>query len=194
MKTSTKIFAVLALIVLIIGLVACGVNGESNTQVEQNQQDAGVGAIINNQPIPDLGGYSLQRQELIELYEAQNKTVPTWSYSLTMDGKIIELCPSYGYPIPGGTQLSNPQQIGAEIPQGLSAYETGVIGNPEPNGVYPPATSAGTYIMCTNQDGTISPMYFEPNDFTIPYRIHSDIQLQRVDNSTPSIVITAKGK
>jgi len=194
MNTNRKSFAliVLGLLVIALAIAGCGVN--SNTQLEQQQQNAGVKSIIDNQPVPDLGGYSFPRQVVIETYVALNKVVSTWSYSLTMDGKIIELCPSFGYPIPGGTQLTNPLQIAAQVPQGLSSFETGILANPEPNGLYPPATSAGTLVECVNTDGTVSPMYFEPDVFALPYRIHSDIQLTRVDNSAPSIVITPKSK
>ena len=190
-KFNWKVLSFILIAVLIFSLAACV--GTTVSQTEQNQQNSGVLAIVQNQPVPDLGGYSFPRQVVIETYEALNKTVSTWSYSMTIDGKIIELCPSFGYPIPGGTELTNPQQITAEHIDGLG-WENGVLSNPEPNGLYPPSTSAGTLVECVNSDGTVSPMYFEPDVFALPYRIHSDIQLTRVDNSTPSIVITPKTK
>ena len=61
--TKFIVFAVLAFL-----LVSCGDPGI--VQKEKAQQDAGVSAIITNQPVPDLGGYSFERNVVIQTYLA----------------------------------------------------------------------------------------------------------------------------
>jgi hypothetical protein len=159
-------------------LTAC----ETSTQMlEQGQQKRGVNAIITNQPVPDLGGYSFERQIVIETYLARNHTIATYAYMIAMDGKIIEICPSIGYPIPYSTQLTNPQ-----IALGNS-YQGSVITNPEPNGLYPPSDAAATLVQCVNLDGSVSPVYIEWYVLAFPYQIKADIKLQRIGDPSFSV-------
>ena len=178
-------------LLIFLGLVlcSCAPYRENTTTTETNQQDQGVSALLSNQPVPNLGGHSTVRQILIQLELAQNKVLNTYTYTMTIDGTIIYVCPSIGYPIPGGTQLTNPTRVSNG--GSLSGTGTGntTIGNPEPNGTYPPASSAGTYIMCVNPDGTISPEYWEPNMFSLPYKVKADKSLQPLDNTPPTISI-----
>lgn len=150
----------------------------SVAQVEQQQQVAGNLAIVQNQPAPDLGGYSFERQVLIETYLARNNTVATYAYMFTMDGKIVEICPSIGYPIPYSTQLTNPM---------VAQYGTNgnfTMPNAEPNSLYPPSDAAATLVQCVNPDGSVSPTYIEWYVLAFPYRIKSDYQLERIGEPT----------
>jgi hypothetical protein len=149
-------------------------------QTEKTQQGAGNLAIIQNQPIPDLGGYSFERQIVIETYLARNNTIATYAYMFSMDGKIIEICPSIGYPIPYSTQLTNPMRI--------ESYTTGAtIPNAEPNSLYPPSDAAATLVQCVNPDGSISPVYIEWYVLAFPYRIASHFQLERISKTSFSV-------
>jgi hypothetical protein len=166
----------------VLFLSACESQGtqQSNTNMrtEQLQQSNGIAAILANQPVPDLGGYSFEREILRKTYVARNSTISTFTYDITMEGKVIEICPSIGYPIPYSTELTNPDQI-------MTQY-TGnpVIANPEPNGLYPPASSAATLVQCVQPDGTVSPVYYEREVQAFPYRIKSDIQLTQIGDAS----------
>lgn len=169
-------------VVLMSGLAVLGCD-ETSTLVEREALEQGVSAIVQNQPVPDLGGYSLERQILIETYLARNRTVATYTYALTLEGKIIEICASIGYPIPYSTQLTNPERrvtTGVAIPQA------------EPNGLFPPASADATLVNCTNDDGSVTPTYWEPHVFAQPYRIRADIVLERISKATFSV--SPKGK
>lgn len=162
----------LTLVVLLISamLVSCM---ESVSQEERKQQTTANLAIVQNQPLPDLGGYSFERQIVIETYYARNNTIATYAYMISMDGKIIEICPSIGYPIPYSTQLSNPMKV---------EYQSSgaVIPNAEPNSLYPPSDAAATLVQCVNPDGSVSPVYIEWYVLAFPYQIASDVQLTRI--------------
>lgn len=187
-----KKFLVLLVVVSAL-LAACGNIQTNSANIEHTQQETGIKAIIQNQPVPDLGGWSFERHIVIQTYIARNKgTIATFSYLMTLDGKVIEICPSIGYPIPYSTQLTNPMQISENWQEGWYAHEAGVIGNPEPNGLYPPESAAATFVNCVNPDGSVTPTYFEQDVFALPYRIKSDIQITRVDDKTSFSVQTSK--
>jgi hypothetical protein len=171
-----KIFVIL---VLVFVLVACA---PSVNQIEREQQSLGNMAIVQNQPVPDLGGYSFERQIVIETYLARNNTISTFTYLFTFDGKIVEVCASIGYPIPYATQLTNPMKF---------EYSDGSpIPNAEPNSLYPPSSAAATLVQCVNSDGSVSPTYIEDNVMAFPYRIRSDFAFEKIGE--PSFTVQVK--
>jgi hypothetical protein len=172
-----KILFVLCILTVFV-LTSCA--GSDTSAIEQGQQKAAVNAIIQNQPIPDLGGYSFERQIVIETYLARNNTIATYAYMISMDGKIIEICPSIGYPIPYSTQLSNPERV--------DSYNYSItLPNAEPNGLYPPADAAATLVQCVNPDGSVSPTYIEWYVLAFPYQIKSDLKLERIGEPSFSV-------
>jgi hypothetical protein len=172
-----KILFVLSVLV-VFTLISCA---PDTSDIEQGQQASAINAIIQNQPIPDLGGYSFERQIVIETYLARNNTIATYAYMITMDGKIIEICPSIGYPIPYSTQLTNPMRT-------MNGYYQGsVVANAEPNGLYPPGDAAATLVQCVNPDGSVTPVYIEWYVLAFPYQIASDLQLQRIGDTSFSV-------
>lgn len=180
MKSRT-LFTTLAILLIALLFTACYPTSVSD--VEETQQESGNMAIVQNQPVPDLGGYSFERQIVIETYLARNRTIATYAYIMTFDGRFIEICPSIGYPIPYSTQMTNPQR---------GEYEKGTvitIPNAEPNSLYPPDNAAATLVQCVNPDGSVSPVYIEENVQAFPFRIVSDIQLERIGESSFSVPI-----
>lgn len=169
------------LFILLISFLLFGCEA-SQTDIEQAQQGDAVKSITQNQPIPDLGGYSFERQVVIETYLARNNTVSTYAYMITMDGKMLEICASIGYPIPYSTQLTNPQVLTWQ-----TTSINGVVANPEPNGLYPPDNAAATLVQCVNEDGSVSPVYIEWYVLAFPYRIKSDYQLERISEPSFSV-------
>jgi hypothetical protein len=170
---------VLVCVLLVSLLSSCG--PEPTNRLESRQQEAGVMSLIQNQPVPDLGGYSFERQIVIETYLARNRTISTYAYMFTMDGKVVEICPSIGYPIPYSTQLTAPERR----EPGLEA----VIPQSEPNGLYPPGDAAATLVQCVNKDGSVTPVYIEWYVLAFPYRIQSDLQLVKIGEPSFSVEV-----
>lgn len=175
--------AVFGLMVLVgIALVILGACAPSAADTEHRQQEGGIKAILNNQPVPDLGGFSFERQVLIDTYIARNKQVNTFTYLfLEYTGKIVKICDSKGYPIPYATQLTNPLQYYAS---------GGVIANPEPNSLYTPASAAATLVQCVYHDQVV-PTYWENNVFALPYEVQADSILTPTGKA-PSFSISTK--
>lgn len=147
-----KIGFVVAVIVIPMLVTACDNN--SAVTGEQRAVNTLQQYAQNKIPTPVMKNF-LERYLMNELYLARDNAVSTWSYIQSpYTGKILWMCQSIGFPIPGGTQLTNPSQY---------YLNGGVLPQAEPNSLYSPETSAGTYVMCVNDDGTISPVYKEPN-------------------------------
>lgn len=170
-KNIIPLFVVMAVI-----LSACADQAGYQARLEESrQQGEGVLTLVENQPVPDLGGWSFEREIVRQTYLARNKTISTYTYLMTLDGAIIEICASIGYPIPYSTQITNPE---------VSNGSYGPLPQAEPNGLYPPTNAEATLVQCVNSDGTVSPGYFEPRVFALPYRIASTVQLQRLDDQS----------
>jgi hypothetical protein len=172
------------ILVAMIFVFGCTTKADDNIVKEKAQQATGQQALLDNQPVPDLGGYSFERDIVIKTYLARNGTIATYAYMFTMDGKIVEICPSIGYPIPYSTQLTNPLQA-------MTSYTNDpVVGNPEPNGLYTPSNAAATLVQCVNPDGSVSPTYIEWYVLAFPYQIASDYQIKRIGD--PSFRVQVK--
>ena len=135
-----------------------------------------MAAIVQNQPVPDLGGYSLERANLIRIMILRNQKIATYSYFFTITGTIIEVCPSQGFPFPYATQLTAPEvyrYTGVTVPQA------------EINSLYSPQSADASWVLCV-VDGIAVPTYFEEKIEAFPYRIKADIILEPI--TAPSIV------
>jgi hypothetical protein len=71
-------------LLIVIGLIISACAPVGVDAIEQSQQKAGNMAIVQNQPIPDLGGYSFERDILIQTYIARNNTISTYAYMFTI--------------------------------------------------------------------------------------------------------------
>lgn len=178
------IFWALLFLVLII-VSGCAQSADTRERdIVQNQQKH----YLESQP-PPFFEKSLERYLMDQLYRARNNAVATYSYVQSpFTGKILWECPSVGYPIPGGTQLTNPEALaypnsgGATLPQA------------EPNGLFSPPTAMGTYVMCVNDDGTVAPAYKEEPVSTSPYPVQEiDGKVMRVPGSKSNINIDKTG-
>ena len=180
-----KLFVLVAVLFAVAALLAaCGtVEDSSRAQLQEeiSQQALGVKAITKNQPVPDYGGWSWERELVRNMYVARNDAISTYSYWFTFDGKVVKICDSLGFPIPYSTQLTSPESVYS------SSYGNVAIPNPEINGLYPPTDAAATWISCVNDDGSVSPVYWELPVQTFLYPIKYDVELERQGKSSFSV-------
>ncbi len=153
MKKSIKLFVIFGVVALLF--TSCKLSTKSDrketSRVEQQQN-----VYVDSQPIPAFD-WSLERHIFIELYEARNNAVKTYSYIRNWQGEIIWSCDSIGFPLAANMQLTNPAKIADSYVQGGFA----ILPQAEPNGLFSSPSNVGTYVFCVNSDGTISPSYFE---------------------------------
>jgi hypothetical protein len=148
--------------VLAIGLAACQSDGGSAGQQQENQQQGSDTTSFElNQPIPHFA-FSYYRQALIDVEASQALGEQTTTFFFEPGGgnpDPIDSCPSLGDPVPNTAQLSNPSQVENDpYPNGGQAV---TIGQMDPNGVYSPSESTGTYVLCVAADGSPEMHYWE---------------------------------
>lgn len=144
--------AVLALIVpaAAIALTACS-HGPNAQQQEQNQQSQDLQSLEQSQPLPHFN-YSQERQALIVAESAAAQGTQTTSFFFNQGVQDpVSQCPSIGMGVPDSASLSNPQQI-APV-SGKFGGGTQVIGQEDPDGVYVPESSTGTWANCVDSQG-----------------------------------------
>jgi hypothetical protein len=84
-----------------------------------------------------------------------------------MDGTLIHVCDSIGYGIPYAVQYSNPMKSPG-MPQS------------EPNGLFPPSSAEGTWVMCAapNSQNGVDPLDIEPPVIVSPHKLRSTKEYQ----------------
>ena len=122
---------------------------------------------------------------MIQLYTARNKAATTYTYMFNpYNGKLVLVCASLGFPIPATTQLTNPIK--------LSGYNTSVaLPQAEPNGLYSPPSTHGTWVMCMGQGGQVEPAYIEQDvlAFTRPMQGEAVQAIVPQEGGKPSITL-----
>lgn len=140
-------------------VVACGPPNSNST--EHNEANAGINLILANQPVPIFNS-SQQRADLIEAEAIMALGSSTTSFFFPQGTVItnghasaapIKSCPSEGEPIPNTSSLTNPlqQTSGGSV----------AVGQMDPDGVYTPTASDGTFVLCDTSTGRQDLSYWE---------------------------------
>jgi hypothetical protein len=162
-----KYKAISAILIGCTLLAGCKPSSGGTTQHEA--QSNAYDQMTRNQPAP-VFSYSLPRALMNDLYVFEQHAVVTWSVVQSpYTGKILFECQSRGFPIPASTQLTNPEKVyNSDQGQYGMAFP---MPQQEPDGLFPPPESAGTYVFCVAPDGNLSPVYEEPNVQTFPFQV-----------------------
>lgn len=133
------------------------------TQLNQNQASTIVG-------MPAITNFTEKRQ-LKTIYELRDSAnLVTYSYFLDLNGKRHKVCPStsVGFGIPYAAQYTAPKSPRITYPlwpngEASSSGHAYDAEQPEPNGLYMPASAEGTWILCLSPNGKdLAPTYVEP--------------------------------
>ena len=151
MKKLLTLFAVLMLFI-----VGCGSRESTADEIETSKQSKITKAAAETVGMPNIVNFT-DKLFLKRAYEARDDAkLTTYTYVINKDGKAVFLFKSHGYGIPYATQFSNPQ-----VPVHM-AYENWAMGpQAEPNGLYMPASSEGTWIMAVDTSGNEHLAYVE---------------------------------
>ena len=167
------------LLVGILALAACKhevVTQEAKDSVASQRQQSQY-AIA--QPVPAYD-WSLERDLLVQLYDARNQNVVTHSVWRGMTSVIEGDCTSLGYGLPYDTSLTNPWQ-------GLEVHTYGSVANPavsigqaEPNGIFASTNTSATWVFCIGSTGALEPVYVEAKVTAYPGPMSVDYATGRV--------------
>jgi hypothetical protein len=193
MNTRTWKFLIVFTVIMMLLIACVPPSSDSRTAEQVNAQQE---VYNQNQPIPSFD-YSLERDEAIQLYRIRNEARNTWTVVTSQGtGSPVWMCPSIGYPLPYDVQLTNPLRGDRYCLEGGTCAEGAiVVEQAEPNGLYSSKNTSGTWVMCVNDSGKVTPVYTELNATAFPYSVKIvDGTIVPADNSAPSVVLDIKTK
>ena len=134
-------------------------NRQQEAMAQQAAMSVGMPAVPNFQ----------EKRILKEIIELRDTAVVTYSYTQDMQGKYNKLCDSIGYGISAATQFTNPMKT-VTINMVAGHWETVVVPQADPNGLFSPATAEGTWVYCKvpGKDKNM-PVYVEPRVIVSPF-------------------------
>ena len=158
--------ALAAAAALAVSLSACTSDGStpSGQQAENAQQSQDTTSLVNDQPIPHFN-WSQIRQTLIdaETISADGSQTTSFFFQQGTPDPVFS-CPSIGMPVANTAQLSNPDQVD---PDPNATAGSVITAQMDPNGVYAPSASTGTYVICVNASGAKYLEYWEGDVMTV---------------------------
>lgn len=86
----------------------------------------------------------------------------TISYAQGIDGRLRCIGNTIGFPMPGGTQTTAPTKWGTP-PNRYQGYQDVQVPQSEPDQLYYPSASNGTWLLMVTKAGGSEPVYFEGN-------------------------------
>jgi hypothetical protein len=145
-RTRTIAGTAIVVVGLGIGLAACNSNGNQES-AQQNQDSTN---LENNQPLPNVT-FSQERENMIDIELAEVNDVQTTTFVMhNGDRDPINSGPSIGFGIPDSASLSNPLKPASNS----GSWADDVVGQEDPNGIYAPVSSEGTFVIFLAADGT----------------------------------------
>jgi len=151
-------------------LCACHDIEQQTSEELQNQKQEEV----NKQAVEQVGMPSVvnfqEKRLLKQIFELRDTALVTYSYTQDLNGHFHFLCNSIGYGIPYSTQYTNPLKTVTNGAEGITT-----VAQADPNGLYSPPSAAGTWVLCTdpNGSGKQMPIYVEPNVVVSPFKLKS---------------------
>jgi hypothetical protein len=161
----------LFLIVMFSTLLAgCDTPHPDADTVERKRQEAQLSEMVKQVGAPTITKFQ-EKRLLKQVYELRDReNLLTYTYTISeMDGKLRFLCRSMGYGIPAATQYNNPQQPGY-----ASTYGGYSMPQAEPNGLFPPASADGTWIVAFDEKGEKHVIYVEPRVVVSPIKLTNE--------------------
>ncbi len=169
MKKSLFIVAALILSFLIFQSNSCDTTTPNTDNKVQAAQEQLITEANAQAGMPNIHNFT-EKKMVKMLYELRdNPNLVNYAYLWSeVQGKWVYLGKCVGYGIPYSTQYSNPEKVVQDYSQSF-----GAIPQSEPNGLFMPSSSAGTWLMLVNpaNPNDIKPVYVEPNLIVSPFKL-----------------------
>ena len=153
--------------IAVLGVALVGCEDFSNSDDKQRVQQERILQEGTAQPgMPAIKNFRERKllKQIIEMRDQDGLVTYTYTVPETT-GRPVFLCNSIGYGLPAATQYTNPEKYagttGATLPQA------------DPNGLFSPSSAEGTWVMCTdpNGSGKTRPVYVEPRVIVSPFQL-----------------------
>ena len=162
--------ALASIAVLGVALVGCSEFTPSSDEVQQEQQERILKEGNAQTGMPAIKNFRERKllKQMIEMRDQEGLVTYTYTVPETT-GRPVFFCNSIGYGLSAATQYTNPQKI--ENPPSIAGYY--VIPQADPNGLYSPSSTEGTFVVCAdpNGSGKTGVLYVEPRIITSPFKL-----------------------
>lgn len=166
-RTKRGIIAALFLIIAVLTLAACtsGAQGGNGASTENTTSGSIDTHYQDVQPPYQPTGQSVYRQNLTEAEADQVLGLNTTTFFFSPGNTRTPFfwCPSHGGAVPNTAQLTDPDYVEPDPNTSSGNHSSIIIGNMDPDGVYSPSSSNGTYVLCVDSAGTQYLVYSEPD-------------------------------
>lgn len=151
-----KKLAVLGIIGALVGSMLTGCSETEEAQYTTDLMSQAYDAV----GFPDVSNY-FERQQLKEIYELRDnpELICYWYTKNDMTGKWIYQGTCIGYGIPYTTSMTAPESLQRIETSAGVARE--VLPLAEPNGLYASPSTSATWILSTDDEEEITPVYVE---------------------------------
>lgn len=184
-----------AIVAAITGLSVAGcTHGQNVQQQEQAAQQADTASLEQSQPIPHYS-FSQIRQTAIDAETIAADGAQTTSFFFQMGGRDpVYSCPSLGLPVPVTAQLSNPEQVVPVTGRWGGGHDT--LPQMDPDGIYAPPSSSGTYVICIGSSSQKYLMYWEGDVLTATAGAtwNDSTHQMQVTGAPTAVIHTGSGK
>lgn len=159
------IYRTATLAVLILLTVAAGCDRNEATRIQANQTEQIAKEVIRQIGMPNIVNFQ-EAAFAKQIQELRDQEVTTYSYFMDMNGNVHFVCESIGYGLPYSVQFTNPERTVERLNGGDHA-----ISQREPNGLFMPDNVAATWILCSDGEGGVRPVYSEPELIVSPFEL-----------------------
>ena len=161
--TMKKIIFILLTAIILMGSSCQQATGNSdNTQAKKLEET--IKAANQMVGEPNITNFTEKRFAKL-IYELKDSEITTYSYFMDLNGRLHFLCESIGYGMPASVQYVNPQR-GEE-----DQWGNYTLPQPEPNGLFMPEGLDATFVLCSDGEGSVKPVYSEPKLIVSPFEL-----------------------
>jgi hypothetical protein len=168
------------LIMTAIVTIGCGPISTNSTYKERQQQEQLSAESSSQVNMPGIKNFrekkllkdilELRDQEALVTYTYISSEYPVVVRGYTaLGGKLTYVGESVGYGIPYATQFTNPEKTVAPY------YDSAVVKQQDPNGLYSPDAAEGTWVLIKDPSGKQTlPVYIESRIVVSPFKFPLD--------------------
>lgn len=163
----TILIGTLSIFISALTLSGCQEGPPSSDQIQRRAQEALSAQGNSAVGMPSIVNFQ-EKRTLKDIIELRDKAIVTITYTQDMNGVLHKLCDSVGYGISAAAQYTNPQRMASYNEGGH--YGVVTLPQADPNGLFSPASTAGTWVMCKDPSSSkVAAVYSEPNVIVSPF-------------------------
>jgi hypothetical protein len=154
-------------------------NTQTADQTQTQNQETMQTQAVQQIGLPNIVNFREMRTlKMVE--ELADQAVPTYSYLYNnMQGCLVYIGPTFGFPIPYATEYTNPSKVvdinGNSVATNGGSQVESVIPQADPNGLFKPSEAAGTWILMMNPaTKELQPQYIEADVETFTFRMTNE--------------------